>query len=287
MLKPGPAKLGFVAYREASSTMADRVHNYDYPVDVNSNTAAAKVIKYVGTKRRVLEIGCGPGSITKYLKTLNHCSVVGLEVDPEAIRLVSPFCEKVLSVDLNNADWTKLADEIGLFQTIIAADVLEHLYDPWSVLAQLRPLLDVNGEIVVSLPHIGHAAITACLLNGSFEYRDWGLLDRTHIRFFDLAGIDALFQSSAYKITDVSFVITHPEETEFANVWAKLDETTRQILRKPHHSDVYQVVVKAVPDDSKGEAISVASVIANTSSTMKGNVSLRANFMNLLRRIKT
>lgn len=266
--------------------MADRVHNYDYPVDVNSNTAAAKVIQFVGSKKRVLEIGCGPGSITKYLKTLNHCSVVGLEVDPEAIRLVSPFCEQVLSVDLNNADWNKLAEEIGLFQTIVAADVLEHLYDPWSVLTQLRPLLDIDGEVVVSLPHVGHAAITACLLNGSFEYKDWGLLDRTHIRFFDLAGIDALFQSSAYKIIDVSFVITHPEETEFANVWAKLDETTRQVLRRPHHSDVYQVVVKAVPDHGKGEAVSVASSITNLSNSTKGNVSRKTNFMNLLRRLK-
>jgi 2-polyprenyl-3-methyl-5-hydroxy-6-metoxy-1,4-benzoquinol methylase len=266
--------------------MADRAHTYDYPVDVNSNTAAAKVIRFVGQKRRVLEIGCGPGSITKYLKNQNHCSIVGLELDPEAIRLVTPFCEKVLSVDLNNADWHTLAGKIGLFQTIVAADVLEHLYDPWTVLSQLRHLLDSDGEIIVSLPHVGHAAITGCLHNGSFEYRDWGLLDRTHIRFFDLAGIDTLFRTSAFKIVDVSFVITHPEETEFATTWAQLDDTTKRVLRQPNHSDVYQVVVKAVPEDAKGQAVSVASAIAAKSRSVKGQVSMVTSLKNLVRRLK-
>ncbi len=265
--------------------MADRAHNYDYPVDVNSNTAAAKVIRFVGENRRVLEIGCGPGSITKYLKHQNHCSIVGLEVDPEAIRLVTPFCEQVLSVDLNNVDWDGLGRDIGRFQTIVAADVLEHLYDPWSVLGQLRPLLEPDGEVVVSLPHVGHAAVAGCLLNGSFEYRNWGLLDRTHIRFFGLADIDALFQSSAYKIVDVSFVITPPEETEFAHVWSQLDAPTRKVLRQPDHSDVYQVVVKAVPDSADAVGISVAATISNQSMPIKGRPSLVARAKGLVRRL--
>lgn len=266
--------------------MADRVHTYAYAVDVDSNTAAAKVIRLVGKNKRVLEIGCGPGSITRYLKNQNNCSVVGIEMDSEAIRLVTPYCDRILSVDLNNADWNMLAGEIGSFQTIVAADVLEHLYDPWSVLRHLRPLLDTEGELVVSLPHVGHAAIAGCLLNGSFEYRDWGLLDRTHIRFFDLAGIDTLFRSSSYKIIDVSFVITHPMETEFATVWLQLDKATKRVLRKPSHSDVYQVVIKAVPEEAKGEAVSVASAIVSNRDPVKGKVSIATIFRHMICRLK-
>lgn len=264
--------------------MADRVHNYDYPVVLNSNTAAAKVIRFVGNNKRVLEVGCGPGSITKYLKNQNNCSIVGLEVDPEAIRLVSPYCDRVLAVDLNNADWQTLESQIGHFQTIVAADVLEHLYDPWQTLSQLRPLLSADGEVVVSLPHIGHAAIAACLHSGRFEYRDWGLLDRTHIRFFGLSDIDALFKGSAYKIIDVSFVLTHPEETEFAPIWSQLDPETKSILHKPAHSDVYQVVVKAVPNDRGVDEVSVASSIFEHINQGRPNASALAKFKSIIRR---
>ncbi|MFN6133573.1 MAG: class I SAM-dependent methyltransferase [Synechococcaceae cyanobacterium] len=266
--------------------MDDRAHKYDYLVDINSNTAAAKVINFVGQRKRVLEIGCGPGSITKHLKNDNHCSIVGLEVDPDAIKLVTPFCEQVLSVDLNNADWNQLAETVGSFQTIVAADVLEHLYDPWSVLTRLRPLLDTGGEIVVSLPHVGHAAISGCLIHGSFEYRDWGLLDRTHIRFFDLAGVDRLFGSNGYKIIDVSFVITPPEETEFAAIWSELDEKIKQVLRQPIHANVYQVVVKAVPDDSDGVAVSVASAIQQLPRPVQPNASIVSKLKKLVHRLR-
>lgn len=264
--------------------MADRVHNYDYPVDLNSNTAAAKVIRFVGENKRVLEVGCGPGSITKYLKNQNNCSVVGFELDPDAIQLVTSYCDEVLAVDLNNADWQSLASRVGRFQAVVAADVLEHLYDPWHVLAQFHSLLDVDGEVVVSLPHVGHAAIAACLLNGSFEYKDWGLLDRTHIRFFGLSDIDALFQASSYKIVDVSFVLTHPEETEFASVWSQLDAMTKSILHKPVHSDVYQVVVKAVPSDRQVDSLSVASAIHAFTSQGRPSASTLTKFKSIVRR---
>jgi SAM-dependent methyltransferase len=262
--------------------MANKIHNYYYPVDTESNTAAAKVIEFVGNKKRVLEIGCGPGSITKILHGKNECSIVGLELDPEAIRLVSPYCEKVIDVDLNNLDWQLIKSKIGQFDTIVAADVLEHLYDPWSVLANLEPLLKSNGEIVVSLPHVGHAAIAACLINSNFEYRDWGLLDRTHIRFFGLTNIDSLFQKSHLKIIAVSFVITSPEETELAPIWASLNSKLKTALQTSNHSNIYQVVVKAVPVSASGEALFVSSAIKTQSASAKGHVRLSTKIKMLL-----
>ena len=158
-------------------------HLYDYSVDLDSDTAGANVVRMVGRDRRVLEIGCGPGSITKILRNHNNCTITGLELDPDAIPLVEPYCEQVIQADLNNIDWTALANDHAKFDTVVAADVLEHLYNPWKTLSSLKALLSPSGEIVISLPHVGHAALAACLMTGSFEYRDWGLLDRTHIRF--------------------------------------------------------------------------------------------------------
>lgn len=121
--------------------MADRAHNYDCPVDTNSETAAAKVIRFVGLNKRVLEIGCGPGSITKILYGQKQCLLTGVELDPDAIQLATPYCHRVVRSDLNNADRDALSADLGQFETIVDADVLEHLYDPWTILSSLKTLL--------------------------------------------------------------------------------------------------------------------------------------------------
>lgn len=262
--------------------MADRTHNYDYPVDIDSETAAAKVVRFVGDNKRVLEIGCGPGSITRILYDQNQCSVTGIELDQDAIRLVAPYCDRVISADLNNTDWNHLKSELGTFETIVAADVLEHLYDPWKVLSDLRTLLKIDGEIVISLPHVGHAAIAACLVSGSFEYRDWGLLDRTHIRFFGLKDIDSLFSEAGLTIIQVGFVITPPEETEFAPVWASMSPNVKKALKSPAHSEVYQVVVKAIKAENPVKAISICETIKSNQTSLKRPATLRARLLGKL-----
>lgn len=236
--------------------MSDKRHNYEYDVDAASGTAPANVVRMVGNNKRVLEIGCGPGSITKILAEQGSCKVTGLELDPEAIRKVTPYCEQVLQADLNSSEWTQRLDGMDKFDVVVAADVLEHLYNPWSVLPQMASLLNSEGYIVISLPHIGHAAVMACLINGDFEYRDWGLLDRTHIRFFGLKNIETLFAQANLKIIEVTCVTKPPEETEFAAVWSKLPASLQDALMgSSPHSAVYQVVVKAIPCDRSGSAV--------------------------------
>lgn len=121
--------------------MADRAYNYDYAVDTNFETAAAKVIRFVGLNKRVLKIGCGPGSITKILHGQKQCLLTGVELDPDAIQLVTPYCDRMVRADLSNADRDALSADLEQFETIVDADVLEHLYDPWTIPFSLKTLL--------------------------------------------------------------------------------------------------------------------------------------------------
>jgi methionine biosynthesis protein MetW len=229
-------------------------HNYEYDVDTSSQTAPANVVRLIGRDKNVLEIGCGPGSITKILAEQNACRVTGLELDPEAIKKVMPYCVKVMQADLNSSEWPSiLKDE--RFDIVLVADVLEHLYDPWNSLKRMASLINENGCVVISLPHVGHAAVAGCLLSGDFNYHDWGLLDRTHIRFFGLKNIEDLFAQAELKIIDVRFVTKNPEESEFAGEWAKLSNDIKTTLMSSKHAQVYQVVVKAVPLDREEQAV--------------------------------
>ena len=233
----------------------DRRHKYEYEVDLNSDTAPAYVAKMVGKNKRVLEIGSGPGSVTKLLQLTGNCRVTAVELDSEAIRKAAPYCETIIQADLNSTDWPQLLADAGRFDAVVAADVLEHLYDPWSTLQKIVSFLNPFGYLVISLPHAGHASIMSCLINGDFEYREFGLLDRTHIRFFGLKNIETLFAQANLKIIEAQYVIKLPEETELASGWAQLSFPVRDVILSTPHSRIYQVVVKAVPLSYPGDPV--------------------------------
>lgn len=237
--------------------MARQRHKYEYRVD--PHTAAAKIVRMVGTNKRVLELGSGPGAITSLLKE-NACRVTALEIDPKAIDIVTPYCEQVLSCDLNDPQWTDTLSKMGRFDVIVAGDVLEHLYDPWATLLNLHELLTDHGQVIISLPHAGHNAIVSCLLTGNFEYGPWGLLDKTHIRFFAIHNIQKLFNDAGYKIIEADFVVKRPEQTEFAKYWRQLPVGTQKALEVNPFSLIYQVVIKAVPRSAPGRGLRLAAM---------------------------
>lgn len=232
--------------------MTTQLHKYQYKA--KQNTAAAKAVGLVGTGKRVLELGSGPGSLTRLLQQ-NLCSVTALEYDPAAIEIVAQYCERVLHCDLNDAAWPELISGMEKFQAIVATDVLEHLYDPWRTLQQLHGLLAKGGCLVLSLPHVGHNAIIAGLLNGEFDYQPRGLLDKTHLRFFAIKDMQRLFDDAGFKIVEADFVVKTPIQTEFAAGWRRLPTAARQVLQQNRYGNVYQVIVRAVPTAAPGKAL--------------------------------
>ncbi len=230
-------------------------HKYDYVVDGTSDHVATHILRMVGAHKRVLEVGCGPGSITRLLSGKGQCRVTGLDVDPEAIRNVAPACELAIQADLESDDWPKVLAGRDAFDVVVAADVLEHLYDPWTALRRMATLIGPDGYLVISLPHAGHAAVLGCLFAGDFAYREYGLLDRTHIRFFCLKNIEDLLARADLKILEAGYILRLPEDSEFAVQWAALPATFKAALGESAHAHVYQVVVKAVPLQRAGQSI--------------------------------
>ncbi len=246
----------------------EKRHNYEYEVDLSDDSAPARVIRMVGNNKYVLEIGAGPGSITKHLKEKCTCNVIALEIDEDAIVKLSPFCEKVYRADLNDKNWPSLLDDDGKFDVIVAADVLEHVYDPWATLAAMKGLLKDDGYLVVSLPHVGHSAVVACLLDEDFDYRDWGLLDRTHIRFFGLKNIQKLFNDADLSIEEAQFVIVTPETSEFSSRWNNLPANVKAVVSSFRHGNIYQVVTKVTFPDVASDNVDLMSLPVNVKNSV-------------------
>jgi 2-polyprenyl-3-methyl-5-hydroxy-6-metoxy-1,4-benzoquinol methylase len=233
---------------------------YDYEVDLAGDSAAARVIAMVGKNKKVLEVGAGSGAITRHLVRTNNCEVVALEINPDSIKKLEPICKSIYSSNLNDVSWPDDLAAEGKFDAVIAADVLEHVYDPWTVLKGMKSLLNEGGFIVLSLPHVGHCALLSCMIEEDFEYREWGLMDKTHIRFFGIHNIQALYESAGMEIEDAKFVVRTPEETEFADRWSRLPAETRNALSSNRFGHVYQVITKAVPAEKATKPIRLADV---------------------------
>lgn len=235
--------------------MAKKKHVYDYEVDLNSDVAPARVLGMVRPGSKVLEIGAGPGSITRHLTGTLGCDTVALEVDPAAIEVLRTYVPRVYASDLNDPTWcNQIREECGLFDYVIAADVLEHVYDPWKVLEGMTSLLEEGGAVILSLPHVGHAAVAACLVDEDFEYWPWGLLDRTHIRFFGVKNVQALINEAGLAIEDGQFVVRTPLMTEFASRWKRIPPDIQAALERNRFSHVLQIVTcsRKSPDPKAG-----------------------------------
>jgi 2-polyprenyl-3-methyl-5-hydroxy-6-metoxy-1,4-benzoquinol methylase len=247
------------------NAMSEKRLKYDYHLGTDS--AGERVVRIIGENKRVLELGPGPGTITKLLSKRSNCRVTALEIDAEAVKKLAPYCERVYQGDLNDPNWPDAVESKERFDAVTATDVLEHLYEPLTVLKAMKGLLNETGCIVVSLPHAGHSVIHACLLDEDFEYSDIGLLDRTHIRFFGIKNIQRLFENAGLKIVHAEFVVRKPEHTEFAKRWANTPSDIRSVLVRNPFGSVYQVVVKAVPEDAAGKAISLMDCQVSAQNT--------------------
>ncbi len=151
--------------------------------------------------KRILEIGCGTGATGSVIKGKNpNVTYIGLEIDEQAARIAGTRLNQVLTIDIEKFHLDELKFEKESFDLIIAADVLEHLYDPWRVMYLLRGFLKNNGKALMSFPNTQNINLIANLVQGHWTYEKYGLLDATHIRFFTWTEIEKLLQGTGYRI---------------------------------------------------------------------------------------
>ncbi len=108
---------------------------------------------------------------------------------------------KLILVYCLDVEKTTMPENIGTFDLILLLDVLEHLVDPWAVLSRLtEKYLAVGGKVIVSLPNARHFSLVVPLLFGKFDYRERGILDKTHLRFFTRNSAANLLRSAGLTI---------------------------------------------------------------------------------------
>jgi len=153
---------------------------YDLTIDPEAeNNTHAFVLDMIGYSKRVLEVGCATGYLTKVL-TQRGCTVTGIEIDAGAAEKASRWADKVITGNAEDLGiWAGIDDEA--YDVITFGDVLEHLYDPLTVLRTARRKLKPTGFVVTSLPNIAHGVATDVKAGAADLVTD--LRDRQRHRF--------------------------------------------------------------------------------------------------------
>jgi 2-polyprenyl-3-methyl-5-hydroxy-6-metoxy-1,4-benzoquinol methylase len=132
---------------------------------------------------RLLEIGCGSGSYLELMRMLGW-TVCGIEPDPEAAVMAGKAADcQVHAGTIEDAPF-----EPGSFDAIATSHVIEHVYDPQSLVASAARLLVKGGRMIVQTPNfesLGHKLFSA----------EWFSLDPPrHLCLFTPASLRALFE---------------------------------------------------------------------------------------------
>ena len=176
--------------------------SYPYQPEINQVAfdLISKTIKNKKDIKHILDVGCGYGLLSKQLKRAHpKLNLYGIEQAKEASQSSQKIL-KLLRCDIENIPLIKSQLKTQKFDVIIFSDVLEHLYDPVGIIKSYQSFLNQDGTIVITVPNIANIFSRIALLFGYFNYSETGVMDKTHIRFFNKQNLIKLAKESNLEI---------------------------------------------------------------------------------------
>jgi SAM-dependent methyltransferase len=168
--------------------------------------------------RRLLDIGCGEGRFGEAVKKmLPDCETWGVEPTPDAASSAATRNDRILARPLD--DLAELPD--GHFDVVTMNDVLEHLPYSEPALAVVRRVLRPDGRLVLSLPNVRYYLnVRDLIFKKDWRYQDFGILDRTHLRFFTEKSAVRLLEENGFETVSVTGLNDAPLKLHYRLLFA-------------------------------------------------------------------
>lgn len=160
---------------------------------------------------RVLDIGCGHGSVSSGLVTMG-LRVYGMEINTEA--LISLQRRGIIPVE---HDITQPFPKMEPFDLVLLLDVLEHVFDPLALMEQAAQTLTQTGKMIIVVPLYFdlidrlHILFTGRIVSydnhcyGQKLYRRFRSYNYDHIRFFSPRDVLELCRLVGLKVDLVEY----------------------------------------------------------------------------------
>ncbi|CAN7507694.1 methyltransferase domain-containing protein [Acidovorax delafieldii] len=224
----------------------DDLHVYLRSIADGERTSLSVLAGLIRRGACVLDLGCGSGALGQYLKETRDCTTDGVTLSQAEAAHAQPHYRQVEVADLETAD---LLSMFGTkqYDYIVCADVLEHLKRPESVLQMCRELLTPEGRLLISVPNAAYSGLLAELLEGEFRYREEGLLDRTHLRFFTRRSLVRFLSEQRWDLDAVDTITRQLPDSEFQVAFDRLPPNVARYLLGIPDALTYQFIGVARP----------------------------------------
>tara|TARA_B110000967_G_scaffold28720_1_gene26798 strand:+ start:152 stop:745 length:594 start_codon:yes stop_codon:yes gene_type:complete len=171
-------------------------------------------------KSRVLDLGCGDGSLLSSLKQKHGILGYGLEIDPEAISQCIARGVNVVEQDLNRG-LTNFPD--NSFDTVVMTQALQAMRFPHLVLDEM---LRIGQDCIITFPNFGYWRTRAYLnfrgrmpVTKQLAYQ-W--YDTPNIHFFTYNDFEALCKERNIGVLRSHCLSERFLDRQFINLWPNM-----------------------------------------------------------------
>lgn len=233
------------------------LHVYSREINTNERTSLLVLSESIRPETRVLDLGCGSGALGKHLLEERHCRIDGVTINVQEAELAKRYYERVEVANLESCDLQSLFNG-QRYDYIVCADVLEHLQAPERILATCKDMLAEGGQLLLSIPNAAYVGLIGELINGDFLYREEGLLDRTHLRFFTRRSLSRFLQQQGWHLQSIDTVERSLPSSEFKTQFDLLPPAVARHLLALPDALTYQFVALAIPGEKPNEYLNPA-----------------------------
>jgi 2-polyprenyl-3-methyl-5-hydroxy-6-metoxy-1,4-benzoquinol methylase len=150
--------------------------------------------------RRVIDLGCGNGSLTAEVARAGF-SVVGVDADAEGVEIAASANPGIAFHRVGvHEDPTELLSKEGLFDVAISTEVIEHLYSPHLLPRFAARLLPAGGRLVITTPYHGYLKNLALSVAGRWDKHHTALWHGGHIKFWSRSTLGELLRQEGFVV---------------------------------------------------------------------------------------